>query len=208
MKKLAIFDMDGTVFESYLNWAKIKTALGIPRDGNILEVIYSGSQVDDKRLEILENYERENTLKARPIKGIPGFLDYLETMNITAVLITNNNRENTMFLLNKYGLTFDMVITREMKFWKPAPDAFLYAMDMYDCKPAETLSIGDSHYDIKASKEAKVPHIFIIKNDRSTQLDDAGVTYFEDYDDLKTILERTGTIDVGMPTQRTPAPNV
>jgi len=188
--KLAIFDMDGTVFESYLDWLKIKEELKIKAGGNILKEIYRENRVDKKRLEILENYEKKNTLKTKPIKGIADFLLYLKTCNITAVLVTNNNRENTYFLLDKFDLNFDLVITREMKLWKPDPDAFLYTMDKYNCQPAETICIGDSHYDVKASVKAHVTDIFIIKSEHSLQLPDAGVIYFKDYIDLREIIER------------------
>lgn len=191
MIKLAIFDMDGTVFESHLDWLKIREELEIEKGGNILKEIYKDDGVDESRLEILENYEKENTLKTRPIRGIADFLLYLTDGNVTTVLITNNNRENTYFLLNKFNLNFDLVITREMKLWKPDPDGFLYAMAEYRCKPEETIAIGDSHYDVRASRRARVPHIFIIKNSRVMQLIGANaedVTYFEDYRDLKEML--------------------
>jgi HAD superfamily hydrolase (TIGR01509 family) len=191
MIKLAIFDMDGTVFDSHLDWLKIREELAIERDGNILKEIYRENRVDHDRLEILENYEKENALKTRPIRGISGFLRYLKDRNAAVVLVTNNNRENTYFLLKKFNLTFDLVITREMKLWKPAPDAFLYVMGKYGCKPGETITIGDSHYDVWASRGAHVPHIFIIKSARVIRLIDTNagdVTYFEDYRDLKEML--------------------
>lgn len=191
MIKLAIFDMDGTVFENHLDWLKIRLELEIERGGNILKEIYKDNGVDEGRLEILENYEKENTLKTRPIRGIADFLLYLTDGNVTTVLFTNNNRENTSFLLNKFNLNFDLVITREMKLWKPEPDGFLYAMAVYQCKPEETIAIGDSQYDVRASRRAHVPHIFIIKNSRVMQLigvNAEDVTYFEDYRDLKAML--------------------
>jgi HAD superfamily hydrolase (TIGR01509 family) len=193
MIKLAIFDMDGTVFESHLDWLKIREELEIERGGDILKEIYRGDRVDRARLEILEKYERENTLKTKPIKGIGEFLRFLKGGGVTAVLVTNNNRDNTYFLLNQFGLTFDLVVTREMKLWKPDPDAFFYAMDLYRCKPGDTITIGDSHYDVKASRRAHVSHIFIIKSSRAIQMigaDTKDVIYFDDYIDLKAILEK------------------
>jgi HAD superfamily hydrolase (TIGR01509 family) len=191
MIKLAIFDMDGTVFESHLDWLKIREELRIEKGGNILKEIYRDDCVDKVRMEILENYEKENTLKTRPIRGIADFLLYLTDGNVTTVLITNNNRENTYFLLKKFNLNFDLIITREMRLWKPDPDGFLYAMAEYHCKPEETIAIGDSHYDVRASRRAHVSHIFIIKNSRFVQMIDANaedVTYFKDYRDLKNML--------------------
>lgn len=186
--KLAIFDMDGTVFESYLNWADIKEELGI--ESNILKEIYKDNRVDHHRLEILENYESDNTSKTKPIDGISQYLDYLEEQKIKTALITNNNKKNTDYLLNKFNLEFDTVTTREMRLWKPDPDAFFHAMKLYNCRADEIVSIGDSHYDIKASKAAGISAIFIIKGASGSlsPVDDSGVVYFNDFYHLKEIL--------------------
>jgi HAD superfamily hydrolase (TIGR01509 family) len=194
MIKLAIFDMDGTVFKSYLDWLKIREELDIPPGGNILEEIYNDNRVDKKRLEILENYEKENTLKTEPISGISDFIIFLKRENIATALLTNNNRENTYYLLDKFHLDFDLVVTRELKLWKPDPEAFFYSMKKTSCTSEETISIGDSHYDVKASQRANVPYIFIIKTPRSISLqkDNPDIILFEDYLELKTIIKRKG----------------
>jgi HAD superfamily hydrolase (TIGR01549 family) len=188
MLKLAIFDMDGTVFENNLNWVEIREQLKVKEGNSILQEIYQDGRIDMVRLEILENHEKENTLKSIPIRGVSEFLLFLKNKNIISVLVTNNNRENTDYLINKYHMIFDMVITREMKLWKPDPDAFLYVMNELGVKPEETFSIGDSHYDIKASRGAKIPHIFIIGNSTLAQKDEVGVVYFDDYLDLVLII--------------------
>ena len=192
MIKLAIFDMDGTVFKSYLDWLEIRRELKIPPGGNILEKIYKDNHVDKERLEILENYERDNTLKTEPINGISDFLVYLKRVNMTTVLLTNNNRENTHFLLAKFNIDFDLVITRELKLWKPDPEAFFYVMKKTGYTPKSTISIGDSHYDVKASRRANVPYIFIIKTPTSISLQKEipDIILFRDYFDLKTIIKR------------------
>jgi HAD superfamily hydrolase (TIGR01509 family) len=194
MIKLAIFDMDGTVFTSHLDWLKIREELNIPPGGNILKEIYMNNQVDKKRLKILENYEKENTLKTEPIKGILDFLFFLKRGKITTVLLTNNNRENTHYLLDKFDLDFDLVMTRELNLWKPDPEAFFYAMKKTGYTPEETISIGDSHYDVKASRQANVPYIFIIKTPRSISLqkENPDIILFEDYLELMTIIKRKG----------------
>jgi HAD superfamily hydrolase (TIGR01549 family) len=196
MIKLAIFDMDGTVFTSHLDWLKIREELNIPPGGNILKEIYKNNLVDKKRLEILENYEKENTLKSEPINGIPDFLFYLQKRNIITVLLTNNNRENTHYLLDKFDIKFDLVMTRELKLWKPDPEAFFYAMKKTGYTAEETISIGDSHYDVKASRRANVPYIFIIKTPRSISLHNENPDFilFNDYIDLKNIIKDKGLL--------------
>jgi HAD superfamily hydrolase (TIGR01549 family) len=192
--KLAIFDMDGTVFESYLDWPRIKEELNINiKNGNILKEIYKENGVDYDRLQTLESYEEYNTFKTKPIKGISECLCFLESREIKTALITNNNQKNTDFLLKKFNLGFDTVITREMRLWKPDPDAFFYVMKLYHCRADEVISIGDSHYDIKAPKAANISNIFIIKKETGPLPvagdDDSKVIYFNDFFHLKEILE-------------------
>lgn len=195
MFKLAILDMDGTVFESYLDWQFIREKLKIKKGGDILKEIYRDNQVDKERLETLEAYEKENTQKTVPIKGIKEFLTRLKNKQIPTALVTNNNTENTDFLLEKFNLDFDLVITRDLNLWKPEPDALLYAMKKYGSAPGETVSIGDSIYDVRASRRAKVPRIFVIDNAKTREFlanesseNGKDVTFFKDYLELQEIL--------------------
>ena len=187
MIKLAIFDMDGTIFESHLDWEKIRRDLHIKI--NILKEIYKDNRVDHKKLQKLEHYEEENTLKTTPIRGISDFLSYLKKHNIINVLVTNNNKMNTEFLLDKFDLSFDSVMTREKKLWKPSPEPFFYMMDSFHCEQHETISIGDSRYDVTASKDAGIENIFIIKNKRQLQLSNTdNIVFFSDFLELTNIL--------------------
>lgn len=182
--------MDGTVFENYLDWLRIRKELDIKQGGNILKEIYKDGRVDTVRLELLEKYEADNTLKTKPIKGISECLCYLGTREIKTALITNNNKRNTDLLLDKFNLRFDTVITREMGLWKPDPDAFFYVMDLHNCAGEEVIAIGDSHYDVKASRAANISDVFIIKNEnRGVPIDENGVTFFYDFFHFKEILE-------------------
>ncbi len=183
--------MDGTIFESYLDWFKIREELNIPHGDSILQEIYKGGKADMVRLTILERYERENTLKTKPINGFAECLCYLEEQQIKTVLVTNNNKKNTDFLLTRFNLRFDAVITREMQLWKPDPDAFFYVMNLCRCTAEEIISIGDSHYDIRASRAAHISTIYIIeKESRGVPIETGdGITYFSDYYHLKEILE-------------------
>lgn len=192
MIKLVIFDMDGTVFESHLNWKEIKKELGV-ESGRILSEIYGDKGTDFERLEVLEKYEAENSRNTKPLAGIEMFIDFLRSNRLKVSLITNNNRENTAYLLKKYPMDFDLVITREMNMWKPDPDALIHAMNRFGCQPDETISIGDSHFDIISSRKANIANMFII-SDNSRPIDssliDDSVTFFKDYQHLRQIMNQ------------------
>ncbi len=191
MIKLAIFDMDGTIFESYLDWKTIKQHLNI--EANILKEINYGDKhkLDRKKLAILEKYESEHTRRTKPIKGIHDFIAYLKSRQITAVLLTNNNGKNTRYLVKKHGLDFcfNYILTRESGMYKPDNLPFKHIFKRYDCVAEEVISIGDSHYDIIASKNAGIKDIFIICSAGSDQLKlkYPRITLFSDYLHLKTI---------------------
>jgi HAD superfamily hydrolase (TIGR01549 family) len=191
MIKLIIFDLDGTVIDSFLDWPEIKRDLNI-NSGHILKEIYSedGSVVNREKLRKLEEYERQNTLLTKPKTGVQEFLSYLRDKKIKTSLITNNNAKNTAYLLKKYQLNFNQVITREMGLWKPAPGAFFHAMNSFSCSPDQTAVIGDSAYDVEASIQANISKIFIIRSEKIDENTMPNLTIFNDYFDLIDIIEK------------------
>jgi HAD superfamily hydrolase (TIGR01509 family) len=186
--KLAVFDMDGTVFESYYDWERIKVELGIRK--NILQELFREGTVDLSRVRRLEEYEEMNTRRTRPRPGIRRLLTQLRDRGVPAALNTNNSRKNAEYLLSKFNLSFNEVITRENKLWKPAPDSFLYLGRIFKCHPGQMVSIGDSRYDILASRAAGIDRIFIIYSDQSKQLAQKYpyIRLFRDYTHLETHL--------------------
>jgi len=187
--KLAIFDMDGTVFESRLDWQHIRSNLQIEPGHSILQTIYQGNQVDRQRLALLEEYEHKNTLQIEPIKGISDFIEYLKNNGLSVTLVTNNNKKNARYLLDKYQITFHQVITRESGLWKPEPHAFQKLMNEYSALPSQTLAIGDSLYDIKAARAAGISQIYVINGNSSLPLNDEEIIFFDDYHQLRKIID-------------------
>jgi len=183
--KLVIFDMDGTIFKSFLDWKNIKQELNIPKDKTILETIYNDNVIDYNRLNILLEHELNNTKKTTPFEHIKDFINILKSNNILLAILTNNNKKNTEFLLNKYKLKFDITITRESKLWKPSGIGLKYIMDYFNLNQNNTVSIGDSKYDIIASKDAGIKDIYIKKS--NYDFDDKGVVYFNNYSELSEI---------------------
>jgi len=185
--KLAIFDMDGTVFESHLDWVKIRNLLGIPDGKSILQEIYRDNNTDHNRLKILEEYEYQNTIKVKPIPGIFNFVKKLKKNHISVALVTNNNRKNTDYLLKKFNIEFDYILTREARLWKPSPDPILHTLNYFNCPAKNSISIGDSHYDVRASLDASIEIIFIIGNSPPPETKTNSITYFKDYIELEEI---------------------
>jgi HAD superfamily hydrolase (TIGR01509 family) len=164
--KGAIFDMDGTVVDVHYDWGKIKAEL--ETQGKPI-LIYLNSLDEPERSEkwkVLERFEYEATQEARLKPGMHDFLDLLRTRGVKRGLVTNNSRKNVTFLLKKFNLEFDCVISRERGLWKPSGAPILAALKELGLKKGECCVVGDSHFDVRAAQEADIPYIFILNEDK------------------------------------------
>lgn len=163
-----IFDMDGTIVDVCYDWARIKAnvgSLGQP----ILAYLRSLEEPERTRKRtILERYEEKATQKARLKEGIPEFLDFLRKNRVKTALVTNNSRKNVSFLLQKFKLDFDGILSRESGLWKPSGAPFLMILERLRIEKADCCVVGDSHFDIRAAKEAGIPRIFMLNKCEKT----------------------------------------
>jgi haloacid dehalogenase superfamily, subfamily IA, variant 3 with third motif having DD or ED/haloacid dehalogenase superfamily, subfamily IA, variant 1 with third motif having Dx(3-4)D or Dx(3-4)E len=163
--KLVIFDLDGTVVENNYDWALIRKTLGV-EGGSILSYLDRLPETEKKmKYAQLEEFERQQTRAARLKPGIQEFLAYLKSAGLSTALVTNNNRENTEYLLQKFKLKFDLVITRESGLYKPTGEPFKEVMSRLGVEPEQTVVIGDTHYDLLAAEQAGIARVFILKSD-------------------------------------------
>ena len=161
-----IFDMDGTVVDVPYDWSKIKTEL-MTQGKPILVYLRSLEEPEkSEKWKVLEKYEEEATKKARLKRGMREFLDLLNKKRIKKALVTNNSQKNVSFLLRKFDLEFDCVISRESGLWKPSGAPFLAALEKLGLRREECCVVGDSHFDIKAAEEAGIPNVFILNENK------------------------------------------
>jgi HAD superfamily hydrolase (TIGR01549 family) len=161
-----IFDMDGTVVDVSYDWNGIKAELAT--QGKPILAFLSSLEEPEKseKWRVLERYEDEATMKAKLKPGIAGFLDFLSERGIKKALVTNNSKKNVDFLLKKFGLEFDRVISRESGLWKPSGAPFVVMLEKLGLKREECCVIGDSHFDVKAASEAGISCVLILHEDK------------------------------------------
>ena len=164
--KGVIFDMDGTVVDVPYDWNRIKAEL---RTQGKPILVYLKSLKEPEKSEkwrVLEKYEEEATMKAELKRGMREFLNLLREKGIKNALVTNNSQKNVSFLLKKFNLEFDCIISRESGLWKPSGAPFLAALKKLGLKKEECCVVGDSHFDVKAANEAGIPNVFILNEDK------------------------------------------
>lgn len=164
--KGVIFDMDGTVVDVPYDWNKIKAEL--KTQGKPILVYLRSLEEPEKseKWKVLEKYEDEATRKAELKQGMRKFLDVLSKKGVKRALVTNNSQKNVSFLLRKFNLEFDCVLSRESGLWKPSGAPFIEALKKIGLRREECCVVGDSHFDIKAANEAGILNVYILNEDK------------------------------------------
>lgn len=161
-----IFDMDGTVVDVSYDWNEIRAELAT-QEKPILAFLSSLEEPEkSEKWRVLERYEDEATMKAKLKPGIARFLDFLSERGIKKALVTNNSKKNVDFLLKKFDLEFDRVISRESGLWKPSGAPFAAVLEKLGLRREECCVIGDSHFDVKAANEAGISCVLILNEDK------------------------------------------
>ncbi len=154
MFKTVIFDLDGTILDSRYDWKKIRENLNL-NQYSILDQLYSlPDEEREKKESLLKRYERKATSNASLFPDVKEVLHTLKKMGIKTGLSTNNSIDNTRFIIEKYGLVFDSIVTRDDGIWKPNKEPILMLMQRLGSKPDTTVIVGDSDYDILSARDA------------------------------------------------------
>jgi len=160
-----IFDLDGTVVENAYDWPKIREELG---NGGLPILSYLCGLEEPERSRkwaILERHEAEQTARARLREGMRELLAFLGGRGVRTALVTNNSLKNTDYLLRKFGLRFDRVLTRESGLWKPSGAPFRDILGRFGLGGDECVVVGDTRFDVLAALDAGVGAIFILGDD-------------------------------------------
>jgi hydrogenase expression/formation protein HypE len=157
-----VFDMDGTLVDSDYNWRSIKSALGVKGTSIIDDLNNFEKKERDAKWKMLSEIERRATRAANVKPGAGALLELLRRKGIRTALVTNNSEDNTSYLLNKFGLEFDEVLTRDSGLYKPSGAPVAEAVRRLGAAPEKTLCVGDSRYDVLAARDAGCGWIIIL----------------------------------------------
>ncbi|MFC2106243.1 HAD family hydrolase [Candidatus Bipolaricaulota bacterium] len=159
-----LFDMDGTIYDSGIDFLAIRARLGLPQNGMpILDQLRTSSpEIRARGIELLHSAEAEGAANGRLIPGTIELLAWLQGRGIRCALITNNSRLSVEAVLAKHPLSFDLILTRGDGELKPEPDLFLKALDQLHVRPSHAVAIGDTHLDALAAHRAGIREIHLV----------------------------------------------
>jgi HAD superfamily hydrolase (TIGR01509 family) len=189
--RAVIFDMDGTLVDSNYDWPTIRRILGVDSGSIIDELTGLPEPARTARLAELEVIEAEATRGASIYEGAAELLELLAERDLATALVTNNNETNTSRLLDRFGLNFEVVLTRDSGLWKPSGAPVAEAARRLGIPPDQCLGVGDSHYDILAARDAGLCAVCMLHDGAARHNGDADLS-FEDIPEflryLKTVL--------------------
>jgi HAD superfamily hydrolase (TIGR01549 family) len=150
-----IFDLDGTLVDSHLDFDAMRREMRFPFGSPILEAL---DEMPDERAAscraLLQHYEMDAAEKATLQDGVVGFLELLDARGIHRAVVTRNRSDAAKRTLQMLKLNFEIVITREDGPVKPDPWAIQHICRAWRIKAQDALVIGDFHFDIESGRRA------------------------------------------------------
>lgn len=166
--RAVVFDMDGTLVESQLDYAAMKREMELPPDEPVLESL--ARIVDPDRLArchgILAVHERLGAERATWIDGAEPLLGGLRAAGLHLGIVTRNSRPASDLVLTRLDCPIRDVMTRDDAPHKPDPTAILNLCRRWDVRPHECVMVGDYLFDILAGRAAGCGTILFAPDER------------------------------------------
>ncbi len=153
MLSCVIFDLDHTLVDCDLDFARIKAEIGT--DMPILEYRDTVDAAGKERIdEILDRHECRAAGKCDLSAGARELLDFLRSRGVKTALLTRNSRKSVRTVMGRHGMAFDCVLTRQDSEPKPSPAPVRLICRKLGIAPAEAMMVGDYLYDMQSGSRA------------------------------------------------------
>ena len=166
--RAVVFDMDGTITRPCLDFDAIRAELGIEAGQPLLEAMERMTPDDRAAAEkVVQRCEAAAADASELQDGAADTLRALRARGIRVGLLTRNSRRSVETVLQKHGLTFDFIRTREDGAFKPSAEPVLAVCRALEVPPERVLTVGDYLFDLQAGAAAGTRTALMI-GDRET----------------------------------------
>ena len=151
-----LLDFDGTLTKPAFDWPTMKEEMGLV-DGDISILDHLPTLSPERAHEIsniLEIHELKAADMAEANDGAHELVAYLRTKRIPFGIVTNNAKRHVLTMAEKINISFEVLITRDIGYWKPDPRPLLAGAEAIGVSPGKCIVIGDGKYDMMAAKTA------------------------------------------------------
>lgn len=213
MKKLVIFDLDGTLIDSYagikeaLNYAQRKLGKkpwGMKevkrRVGRGLEILIEeaiGKDYIEEGVKLFrEKYSKIYKKRTKILPFVKETIDYLYNKNIKLAIASNKPSDFTKKILESFGISnsFSLILGPfEVEKLKPDPEMILKILDKLNIEKDDALYIGDMLLDAETAKNSMIDCILVATGGNS--FEELQKTGFKVVKNLKEIINIGGFYD-------------
>ena len=158
-----IYDLDGTLASSTLNFKAMRQSIGCPQSSDMLNFIEA---IEDKTeqqraLQMILDNEWQDALDATALPCAVELLAYCKAHHIPQAIVTRNNANAAQQKVTNCHFDIDWLISREQFPAKPEPTALLHIANTWQIDPQYLIYVGDFKYDIQAAHNAGMKSVLV-----------------------------------------------
>lgn len=189
--KAVIFDLDGTLVDSALDFAAICDDIGWPRGTALLEQLALIKDITEHNrvTQIICRHELNGARLARWMPGAQQCLQQLVQAKIPLAILTRNMREATALTIARLQIPIQRVLTREDCAAKPSPDGLLRIAAELQLPVQQLTYVGDYVFDLQTAANAGMSSCLYLNQHNRGYADQANWA-FEHFDQLAAALKR------------------
>lgn len=154
--KAVVFDLDGTLVDSQLDFTELRRRLGWPEQTLILEHLATLSCAVEKQqaAQVIVDFELEGARNASWMPNADLLLQQLNDRQMPMAILTRNMRQATELCMQALNIPIDLVLTRDDAPAKPQPEGLWLIAERLGVQPNEMLYVGDYLFDIQTARNA------------------------------------------------------
>lgn len=150
-----IFDLDGTLVDSRLDFEAMRQEIGLAPGTPVLEGVMALAPSEAAPAwEIVERHERIGAETATVIPGANELLAELCRRGVHVAVVTRNGRTFARETLTRLALPIEVVMTRDDAPPKPSPAALLRVLAAWELPASRAAMVGDFRFDLEAGRAA------------------------------------------------------
>jgi phosphoglycolate phosphatase len=185
MLRAALFDLDGTLVLTKIDFARMKAAVvalaaerGVDltpfAERDTLSLVRHAEEqlgltapaFRAQALAAIVDCELASIEHARVAEGASETLAWLRARGVRVAIVTRNGRDAVARLLARFDLAHDVLLTRDdVARVKPHPLHLYEALDRLGVQPSDAIMVGDHAMDIVAGRAAGMRHALAIAHD-------------------------------------------